>query len=288
MSLPDLRIPTLFSVKDRVALVTGGGSGIGLMIATAFVQNGAKVYIASRKEKQLKQAADALNAKGPGSCLYVVADLSSKAGCDGLANYIKSNEPKLDILVNNSGATWGGKWSDFPEKEGWDRVMNLNVKSIFYLTAALSPLLAKDATNLAPGRVINISSVAGISPRTEGSKLADDGDGLWSYNVSKAAVNHLTSIQAVALASKHVTANAILPGVFPSKMTAHGIKKFGEEMARAQPTGRFGKPEDMAGAALFLTSPAAAHVTGALLVLDGGVLVSGGAVGDGMPEFAKL
>jgi len=288
MSQPDLRIPTLFSVKDQVALVTGGGTGIGLMIAAAFVQNGAKVYIAARKEKQLKETADTLNAKGPGSCHYVVANLSSRAGCDKLANYIKSQESKLHILVNNSGVTWGGKWEDFPEKEGWDRVMNLNVKSIFYLTAALSPLLAKDATNLTPGRVINISSVASVDPRADGGGLTDEGDGVYSYHVSKAAVNHLTSIQAVKLGPQNVTVNAILPGYFPSRMSAYGLQKAGGKLTRAQPTGRLGNPEDMAGVALFLVSPASAHLTGALLLLDGGLVLSGRQASDEHPASPKL
>ncbi|KAF8314426.1 NAD-P-binding protein [Clavulina sp. PMI_390] len=271
----DLKIPSLFGVQGQVALITGGGSGIGLMIATALVQNGAKVYIASRKEKQLKEAADVLNAKGPGSCHYIVANLGSRAACEDLATRFAAQESKLHILVNNSGSTWGGKWEDFPEKEGWDRVMNLNVKSIFYLTAALTPLLVKDANNRTPSRVINISSVASWETRAEGSSLAGAGDGLYSYNVSKAAVNHLTQIQAVTLGPKHVNVNAILPGVFPSKMTAFGIKQAGEQMANAQPSGRYGMPEDMGGTALFLCSPASAHITGALIPIDGGATIAG-------------
>ncbi|KAF8333146.1 uncharacterized protein EI90DRAFT_3145292 [Cantharellus anzutake] len=262
----DLRVPTLFGVKGQVALVT-------VEVPAALVQNGARVYISSRKEKQLKEVSEALTKAGPGSCHYFVTDLSTKQGVDSLAAFIKSKEPKLHILVNNSGATWGGKYDDFPEKEGWDRVMNLNVKSLFYLTAALTPLLVKDSTNVTPGRVINIASVAGISPHAEG-ELSGEASGVYSYNVSKAAAIHLTDILAVKLISSNVTVNAILPGVFPSKMTAWGLKENKDELLSAQPTGRLGDAVDMAGIALFLCSRASAHITGAHIVIDGGSMLA--------------
>ncbi|KAI0246184.1 rhamnolipids biosynthesis 3-oxoacyl-reductase [Lactifluus subvellereus] len=269
-------IPSLFTVEGKVAVVTGGGSGIGTMIATAYVQNGAKVYIASRKEKQLKEVSEQLNKIRPGFCEYVVADLSSKAGCDHLVEAIKAKESKIHILVNNSGMSWGAPFDDFPEKNGWDRLLALNVKSIFYVTAGLTPLLAKDSTNHDPARVINISSIAGLSPIASGLKIAAGNNGLWSYNTSKAAVNHLTSQLAVTLGPQFITVNAICPGVFPSKMTAFGFKHVGEKgMAEGHPWGRVGEPTDMAGVALFLASPAASYVTGAHLVLDGGGLISG-------------
>jgi len=282
--MSDLSISSLFSVKGQVAVVTGGGSGIGTMIATTLVQNGAKVYISSRKEKQLREVSDALNKMGPGRCHYFVTDLSSKAGCDALAAHIISKESKIHILVNNSGATWGGPYDNFPEKEGWDRIMSLNVKSIFYLTSALTPLLTKEASNTSPGRVINISSVAGLSPIVV-SELSAPGNGVFSYNVSKAAVNHLTSIMAVTLGPQNVTCNAILPGVFPSKMTAFGLTKHHDSFVRNQPTGRVGMPQDMAGTVLFLVSPAGAHVTGAQIALDGGALLGRGS---SLPDKAKL
>ncbi|KAG8828986.1 hypothetical protein FRC17_007242 [Serendipita sp. 399] len=281
MAAPDLSVPTLFNVKGKIALVTGGGSGIGSMMAAALVQNGAKVYIASRKEKQLKEVSEALTKKGPGSCSYIVADLGSKAGCDALTAAFKAKESKLHILVNNSGATWGAPFNDVPEKEGWDRVMNLNVKSIFYMTANFADYLAKDATSNDPGRVVNISSVASISTRSHGSGLSGEGDGLWSYHTSKAAVNHLTSNLASTLITRNITVNAILPGVFPSKMTAFGLKQAMDTFISAQPTGRIGAPSDIGGILLFLVSPAAAHVTSAMIVVDGGQLVTYGA-------FAKL
>ncbi|KAI9056420.1 NAD-P-binding protein [Trametes sanguinea] len=266
----DFTIPNLFDVKGKVAVVTGGGSGIGSMIASAYVQNGAKVYIASRKEKQLKEMAETLTKKGPGSCHYIVADISSKAGCDALADAIKARESRIHILVNNSGASWGAPFDNVPEKEGWDKILSLNVKSIFYMTAALTPLLAKDATSFEPGRVINISSVAGITTTAQGSKLSGAGNGLWSYGTSKAAVNHLTILLATTLAPRFITVNAILPGVFPSKMTAFGLKQHGEDgLADGNPFGRIGHPRDMAGVALFLASPAGAYVSGTHIVLDG-------------------
>jgi len=276
----DFKISTLYDVKGKIALVTGGGgAGLGTSMASALVQNGAKVIIASRKEGELKKAADEMNALGPGSCDYVVADLGDKAGCDRLVAEVKKKTDKLHILINNSGTTWGAPFESFPEA-GWDKVYALNVKSIFYVTAGLTPLLTKGATNTDPGRVINISSVAGLDPQAEATGLAAKGNGLWSYNTSKAAVNHLTSQLAVLLGPKCVTVNAILPGVFPSKMSAFGFSgKSGaagqDALEGSHPMGRSGRPEDIAGLALFLVSRASAHVTGAKIAVDGGALLAG-------------
>ncbi|OSX56861.1 hypothetical protein POSPLADRAFT_1062368 [Postia placenta MAD-698-R-SB12] len=270
-----LSIPSLFDVSGKVAVVTGGGSGIGKMIASAFVQNGAKVYIAARKEQQLKEVCDQLNEQGPGTCQYVVADLSSKAGCDKVAAFVKEREPKVHTLVNNSGTSWGAAYENFPEKEGWDRILALNVKSIFYLTVGLTAVLAKDATNEDPGRVINISSIAGLTPTPYDHRVSTDTHGLWSYNTSKAAVNHLTTQLASTLASRFITVNAILPGIFPSKMTAFGLKRAGEDsIAEENPMRRLGTSRDMAGVVLFLASSAGSYVTGAHIVVDGGYVIS--------------
>ncbi|KAH7911886.1 NAD(P)-binding protein [Hygrophoropsis aurantiaca] len=276
MSTPDLSIQALFSVKGKIALVTGGGTGIGKAIASAFVQNGAKVYIAARKESQLKETAAELNARGPGSAHYIVANLASKSGVDALISDLSAREPnkKLHILVNNSGISWGAPFENVPEDRGWDNVMAVNVKTLFYLTAGLSTWLATDSTALDPGRVINISSTASVTPHVE-SVVSADGNGTYAYNVSKAAVNHLTSILAVKLGPRKITVNAICPGIFPTKMTAFAFKSAGEEkVAQNQPTGRVGIPQDLAGLALFLTSPASAHVTGAHILLDGGATLS--------------
>ncbi|KAJ3415411.1 hypothetical protein HDV05_005005 [Chytridiales sp. JEL 0842] len=266
---PNLKVPTLFNVSGKVALITGGGTGIGKMMASALVQNGAKVYIASRKIANVQKTADELTAMGPGTCIPLQADLLTRAQCEGLADEIKKRESKLHILVNNAGMSWGAELRNFDEKNGWDRLMALNVKSCFYLTTALLPLLEKDATNLDPGRVINVSSVAGTATEAEMS-LAAPGKGTYSYNVSKAAVNHLTKVLATSLAKNLVTVNAIAPGVFPSNMTQYGISNNEDALLALQPTGRYGNTEDMAGLALFLCSRGAAHITGAIIPIDGG------------------
>ncbi|KAJ8093459.1 hypothetical protein PM082_020316 [Marasmius tenuissimus] len=284
MSQPDLAIPSLYNVKGKIVLVTGGSSGLGKMFATGFAQNGAKVYIASRKEAQLKAAVAEISKSAKGPVNYIVANVGSKAGCDALISELKKRENKLHVLVNNSGITWGGPYSDFPEEKGWDNIFNVNVKSIFY------NLLSKDANSYDPGRIINISSVASVSPHAE-TPLAADGNGTWSYQPSKAAVNHLTSVLALKLGPQHITVNAIVPGyekltivcnpstdsliyflsVFPSRMTSFGFQNAGEEaFTSVQPTGRVGSPQDAAGVVLFLSSPASAHVTGAHIILDGG------------------
>ncbi|KAL4075323.1 hypothetical protein V8B97DRAFT_1915922 [Scleroderma yunnanense] len=266
---PDLSIQALFSVRGKIALVTGGGTGIGKSIASALVQNGAKVYIAARNESQLKEAAAELNERGPGTAQYIVADLSDKAGVDALISALSAIEPshKLHILVNNSGVAWGAPLDNFPEQKGWDNVMAVNLKSVFYLTAGLLPWLAKDSTTLDPGRVINISSVSGFSPHAE-DVVSAKGNGTYSYNVSKAALNHLTSVLAVKLAPQLIT-------MFPTKMTAFAYKTIGENAITArQPTGRFGMPSDVAGVALFLSSRASAHVTGEHIIVDGGSTLS--------------
>ncbi|KAG9083282.1 hypothetical protein FRC07_013957, partial [Ceratobasidium sp. 392] len=213
-----------------------------------------------------EQAQEVLNRQGPGRCEYIVANLGSKAGCDALCDTFKERESKLHILVNNSGVNWAAPMDQFPEKEGWDRVLALNVKSVFYMTSNLTELLNKDATALDPGRVVNISSVGSISAQAET---------VWSYSTSKAAVNHLTSTMAVSLAPKFITVNAILPGFYPSRATAYVYDKRAEELNKSHPMGRVGSPRDMAGLFLFLVSPGGAHVTGAHIETDGGVRISG-------------
>ncbi|KAJ7450899.1 hypothetical protein FB451DRAFT_1410212 [Mycena latifolia] len=270
---PDLVIASLFNVKGKIVLVTGGSVGIGKMIASGFARNGATVYIAARKESQLKEAVEDMKKVATAEVHYIVANVGSKAGCDALIAEFKKRESKLHVLVNNSGITWGGPFLDFPEEKGWDNVFNVNVKSIFYMTSGLSDYLSKDSTNTDPGRVINISSTGSVSPHSEGP-LSEAGNGVWSYLPSKAAVNHLTSQLAVKLAPSFITVNAILPGLYPSKMSAFGIQKKGDEMLKGQPMGRFGSPGDMAGLALFLASPASAHITGQHIITDGGARLS--------------
>ncbi|EGG04564.1 uncharacterized protein MELLADRAFT_37249 [Melampsora larici-populina 98AG31] len=256
-----MKINTLFDVKGRTAVITGGGSGLGEMMAHAWVQNGGHVIIASRKEKALSKVCDELNSLKTGKAEYVVGDVSTKAGCVALCDKIKEKVNKIHVLVNNSGVSWGAPYDDVPEKEGWDRVLGMNVKSIFYMTSELTSLLAKDATNIDPGRVIIISSVAGVASIAESTGLGAQGHGLWSYNASKAAAISLSNNLAVTLGPKFITVNAICPGVYPSRMTAYGMKVAGDALAQSHPMGRYGTPEDMAGIFLFLTSRAGAHIS---------------------------
>jgi NAD(P)-dependent dehydrogenase (short-subunit alcohol dehydrogenase family) len=216
--MPELGLSTLFGMQGKVALVTGGATGIGKMIAAAYVRNGAKVYIASRKLADLERVAAQLTAAGAqgGQCIPLQADVGTKAGCDALAAQVLAREARLDVLVNNSGLSWGAPMSDFPEASGWDKVFALNVKSQFYLTVALLPLLAAGKTNVANASVINIASTAAISPLAEGA-LSAGGSGTYSYQPSKAASLHLTRVLAASLAKKFITVNAICPGVFPSR-----------------------------------------------------------------------
>ncbi|KAJ7290170.1 hypothetical protein C8J57DRAFT_1492904 [Mycena rebaudengoi] len=268
MFTQDLSIPSLFHVKGKIVLVTGGSVGIGKMIATGFSQNGATVYIAARKEAQLKEAVEDLKKVATAEVHYIVADVGSKAGCQALITEFKKRENKLHVLVNNSGTSWGAPFLDFPEEKGWDNVFNVNVKSIFYMASGLSEYLAKDSTSLDPGRVINISSTSSVVPYSE-IPVSAAGNGVWSYVPSKAAVNHLTTQLALKLAPSFITVNAILPGAYPSKMTAFGFHNSRDKMVAGHPMGRVGSPKDMAGLALFLASPAAAHITAAHIITDG-------------------
>lgn len=186
-SKQDLSVSALFNFSSHVALVTGGATGLGEMAAQAFVQNGARVFIASRKESELKATTGRLNKLGPGTCEYIVADLKDKKGCLGLCDEVKKRTDRLTVLVNNTGASWGDDYYNFPEG-GWDKLMALNVKSLFYTTVELEPLLLKGATPDEPGRVINIASMAGIQTTDvttgEGGGLSQPGHGTFSCEYS--------------------------------------------------------------------------------------------------------
>lgn len=216
--LNDLKVASLFSFSDHVVLITGGATGLGEMAASGFVANGARVIIASRKEKELIKTTDRINSTFGGSsggkCEYVVADLKDKAGCDALVADVKKRTDRLTVLLNNSGMTWGAPYEDFPES-GWDRVMALNVKSIYYMTVGLQPLLANGTNAITPSRVINIASVGGLSTRdvTSGDEggLSAPGAGPFSYGPSKAAVIHLSKFQASKLAPLNIMVYCICP-----------------------------------------------------------------------------
>ena len=251
---------SLFSVNGKIALVTGGTSGIGYMIAQGLVKHGAKVYVASRKAEACANTAEALSAFG--TCIGIPADLSTEQGCVDLVNEIQQREGRLNILVNNAGVTWGAPLEQYPA-DAWDKIQNLNVKSAFVMTQKSLPMLEAAASAADPARVINITSVAG---QMYGSMQA------YAYGPSKAALNHLTKILAGELAAKHITVNAIAPGVFPSRMTTFVLKdeKMAEQQRNAVPLGRLGEPEDMEGLAVFLSSQAGAYITGNVIALDGG------------------
>lgn len=247
----------LFDLRGKVAVVTGGSRGIGAMIARGLIEYGVKTYITARREDELRATAEVLSQYG--ECIAVPGNLSTQEGVRAFANEIAARERKIDILFNNAGASWGADIDEFPE-EGWDKVMDLNVKSLFFLTQALLPLLRVAGSAEDPSRVVNIGSINGLSY----APLKN-----YSYTASKAAVHHLTRQMAVDLAGDHITVNAIAPGFFPSKMTAH-LLPHEEEMTKNIPRGRLGTPEDAAGTAIYLCSRAAAFVTGNVLVLDGG------------------
>lgn len=277
-STDDLRVSSLFDFRQHIVLVTGGATGLGEMAAQAYVQNGARVIIASRKESELQKTSERLNTLGPGRCEYVVADLADKKGCVGLCEEVKKRVDRLTVLINNTGATWGADYYNFPES-GWDKLMALNVKSIFYMTVGLEPLLLKGATPDKPSRVINIASIAGITTvdvtAGEEGGLSPPGTGTFSYGPSKAACIHLTKMTASKLAPKSIMVNVICPGVFPSRMTNYGLNQHMDTLVAGQPTGRIGKPSDFGGLVLFLGSAGSAHMTGNVLEIDGGASISG-------------
>jgi NAD(P)-dependent dehydrogenase (short-subunit alcohol dehydrogenase family) len=248
----------LFSVKDKVVLVTGGGQGIGRMIAQGFVESGARTYISSRKADVIEAAAKEMGSSG--ECVPIQADVSTEAGCRQLADEIGRREEMLHVLVNNAGANWGAPFEEFPDS-GFDRCFDLNVKGVFYLTRALLPMLEKAASEDDPARVINIGSIDGIrAPFLE----------TYGYSTSKAAVHHLTRVLSRKFAAKKITVNAVAPGPFESKMMHETLQRFGDAIKGQVPLGRIGRPEDMAGVSIFLASRAGSYLTGAVIPVDGG------------------
>ena len=257
-----INVPELFSIKDKVALVTGGSRGIGLMIARGFVEAGAKVYISSRKKEVCDGVADELSAIG--SCVSCPADLSTTEGREQLVRTISGEEQSLNILVNNAGAAWGAPLAEYPEN-GWDKVMDTNVKSIFFLTRDLTPLLEKAARPDDPARVINVGSIDGLKvPLVEN----------YAYAPSKAAVHHLTRVLAVKLGPRGITVNAIAPGPFESQMTKWLLETYQKQIEADCPLGRIGSPPDMAGVAIYLASRAGAYVNGVTIPVDGGICIT--------------
>ena len=256
------RLTKLFSLEGKTAVVTGGSRGIGEMIAEGFVDAGARVIMTARKAEALHATADRLTEKG-GDVVAIAGDLSTPEGIDTFTAAVKDQVDALDILVNNAGASWGATLGDYPV-DGWDKVMNVNVRGVYYVTEGLIDLLRVAGTASDPARVINIGSVDGLRA-CEAEHYA--------YSASKAAVHHLTRQLARRLGGENVLVNAIAPGPFESKMTAFMLEDPGaRDLVKAQvPTGRIGEPDDIAGTAIFLASRAGAYITGSTIAVGGGM-----------------
>lgn len=261
----------LFSIGGKVAVVTGGSRGIGEMIAAGFLASGARVYISSRKAEVCDATARRLAEQFGGECISIPANLADLEGIQGFVAELREREDRLDILVNNAGVSWGAPLDEFPEI-GWDKVMDTNVKGVFFLTQKLLPLLRNSASADDPARVINIGSIDGLhTPVFE----------TFSYGPSKAAVHHLTRVMAAHLVKEHILVNAIAPGPFPTYMLSTGVGGGGDveqtdwdAVGRANPRGRVGSPEDIAGIAIFLCSRAGAYTVGDVILCDGGSVTS--------------
>jgi len=252
----------LFSLEGRVALVTGGSRGIGKMIAEGFLMQGAKVYISSRKPDRCDATAEALSKDG-GTCISLPQDVSTVEGCRALAERLTALEPRLDILVNNAGAAWGAAFEEFPES-GWDKVLNLNLKSPFFLTQALHGALKAAGSAERPSKVINIASIDGIRLNPQDT---------YSYHASKSGLIYLTRKLASRLIADRIVVTAIAPGAFASEMNRDARDR-GEEIARRIPSRRIGEDEDMAAAAIYLASRAGDYVVGETIAVDGGVALA--------------
>lgn len=247
----------LFDVTGKVVLVTGGSRGIGKMIARGFVENGARVYVSSRKADACDAAAEELSAYG--TCRSLPADAARETGWNAIAERLELDEGRLDVLVNNAGAAWGAPLETYPEA-GWDKVFDINVRGIFFLIQKLLPLLHASARP--PARIINVASINGIQPPDVES---------YAYSASKAACIMLTRHLAKRLAGEQILVNAIAPGPFHTDMMDETLRTRGEEYIGRNPLKRLGTAEDIAGTALFMASAASAYMTGAVIPCDGGV-----------------
>jgi NAD(P)-dependent dehydrogenase (short-subunit alcohol dehydrogenase family) len=249
----------LFDLTGKIAVVTGGTRGIGLMMARGLLQAGACVYLSSRKAEAGRAAADELSTYGV--VASVPADLSREEECVRLAAEVGRSEERVHILVNNAGATWGAPLAEFPAS-AWDKVLRLNLMAPFFLTRAFLPLLEAAGTVDDPARVINVGSIDGLRvPELP----------TYSYSASKAGLHQLTRVLARELGPRHITVNAVAPGPFESKMMAVVLAEQGEQIAAASPLGRIGRPDDMAGVVVFLSGRGGAYVTGAVIPVDGGI-----------------
>ena len=248
-----LKTQDLFDVSNKVVVVTGGSRGIGEMITSGFLANNSKVYITARKEEALVKKAEELSQKYSCQCIPISGDISNSEGIDALVNFLNDAEPEgIDYLINNAGAAWGANYDDFPES-GWDKVMDLNLKTPFFLTQKLTPLLEKKGTTEDPSRVVNIASIDGLHvPMME----------TYSYSASKSGIIHLTKHMAKTLINRNIIVNAIAPGPFDSHMLGKAVNFDYSLIAESVPRKRIGSPEDIAGLCMYLCSRAGAYTIG--------------------------
>ncbi|KAI1943344.1 hypothetical protein LOZ12_001703 [Ophidiomyces ophidiicola] len=255
---------SLFNVKGKVVLVTGGAKGIGRMISEGFVANGAKVYITARDIAACERACSELNALGKGSAHAIQADFYKEEDCKRLFEEFSKKEDKLHVLVNNAGSNWGAPYDEYPSS-AWTRVLTLNLHRVFLVTQLFTPLMEKAAKDLDPARIINIGSIDGLRvPSLE----------TFAYSSSKAGLHHLSRVLANHLGQRNITSNTLACGPFESKMMAATLDKFKDVIEAGIPLHRIGSPEDVAGACLFLSSRAGAYVNGATITVDGGSAVA--------------
>ena len=257
-----LKTQDLFNVSNKVVVVTGGSRGIGEMITSGFLANKSKVYITARKEEALIKKAEELSQKYDCECIPVNGDISNIEGIDALVKFLNDAEPDgIDYLINNAGAAWGANYDDFPES-GWDKVIDLNLKTPFFLTQKLTPLLEKKGTAEDPSRVVNIASIDGLHvPLME----------TYSYTASKSGIIHLTKHLAKTLVSRNIIVNAIAPGPFDSHMLGKAVNFDYSFIAESVPRKRIGSPEDIAGLCMYLCSRAGAYTIGETITCDGGL-----------------
>jgi NAD(P)-dependent dehydrogenase (short-subunit alcohol dehydrogenase family) len=263
MGETQMDVANLFSVKGKVVVITGGSRGIGKMFAEGFVRGGAKVYITARKAAACDATAEELSAFG--ECISIPIDGSTMEGIDALVAEIGKREKHIDVLINNAGAAWGAPFDEFPES-GWDKVMDLNVKSVFFLTQRFAPLLRAGASAAKPAKVINVASIDGMSVNPQET---------YSYHASKAGLIHLTKKMGAQLAPENIVVSGINPGAFPSEMNKVARDE-GDSVSARVPSRRVGIPEDMAAVAIYLASKAGDYVVGQSIAVDGGVTVARG------------
>ncbi len=262
-----LQSSNLFSLRDKTALITGGSSGIGLMLARGLLINGARVIISSRKAENCERALAELLTYGDVSA--VICDVTNESQRGDLVSAVAERFSDLDILINNAGANWGARFEDYPD-EGFAKVLDTNLNSVFSLTRDLVPALRQNLKDDEPARIINIGSMDGIHvPVVQRTSTV-------AYSASKAALHHMTKILAVELGPLGITVNAVAPGFFASKMTDYVLEHYRKDIEDDCPMGRIGRSEEIVGVVTYLASRAGAYTNGTVIPVDGGTSVSKG------------